>query len=100
MVHSLQSPSDFTPVCTTEFVASAKRYEDFQALNSDLIVLSVGSKISHIKLVKWIEQNLDTKIPFPVIADPMGRVSEELELLHQESSQPQLERSILFTLIV
>lgn len=36
--------------------------------------------------MEWIEQNLDTKIPFPVIADPMGRVSEELELLHEESS--------------
>ena len=79
-------PGDFTPVCTTEFVAFAKRYQDFQELNTDLIGLSVDSNISHIKWVEWIEQNLDTKIPFPVIADPMGRVSKELELLHSESS--------------
>jgi peroxiredoxin (alkyl hydroperoxide reductase subunit C) len=36
--------------------------------------------------MEWIEQKLDTKIPFTVIADYMGRVSEELELHHEESS--------------
>lgn len=45
-------PADFTPVCTTEFVAFAKRYEDFKKLNTELIGLSVDSVFSHIK---WIE---------------------------------------------
>jgi len=42
-------PADFTPVCTTEFVAFAKRYEDFKKLNTELIGLSVDSVFSHIK---------------------------------------------------
>jgi len=42
-------PADFTPACTTEFVAFAKRYEDFKKLNTELIGLSVDSVFSHIK---------------------------------------------------
>jgi peroxiredoxin (alkyl hydroperoxide reductase subunit C) len=79
-------PGDFTPVCTTEFVAFAKRYDDFQELNTDLIGLSVDANMSHIKWVEWIEDNLEVEIPFPVIADVMGRVSDQLGLIHSESS--------------
>ena len=28
-------PADFTPVCTTEFMAFAKRHDEFQKLNTD-----------------------------------------------------------------
>jgi Peroxiredoxin len=51
-------PGDFTPVCTTEFYSFAKRYDDFQKLNTELIGLSVDSTISHIEWVNWIEANL------------------------------------------
>jgi peroxiredoxin (alkyl hydroperoxide reductase subunit C) len=34
-------PGDFTPVCTTEFVSFAKRYEDFRKLNTELIGVRV-----------------------------------------------------------
>ena len=79
-------PADFTPVCTTEFVAFAKRYEDFKKLNTELIGLSVDSNYSHIKWKEWIEQNLGQKIPFPIIADPQGTVAKKLGLIHAESS--------------
>ncbi len=79
-------PADFTPVCTTEFVAFAKRFEDFQKLNTELIGLSVDSNYSHIKWKEWIEKELGVKIPFPIIADPQGVVAKKLGLLHAESS--------------
>lgn len=79
-------PADFTPVCTTEFVAFAKRYEDFKKLNTELIGLSVDSTFSHIKWKEWIEKELGVKIPFPIIADPQGHVSKKLGLLHAQSS--------------
>ena len=79
-------PADFTPVCTTEFVAFAKRYEDFKKLNTELIGLSVDSNFSHIKWIEWIKEKLGVEIPFPIIADPQGYVAKQLGLIHAESS--------------
>ena len=75
-------PADFTPVCTTEFVAFQKRYDEFRKLNTELIGLSVDQVFSHIKWVEWIEQNLGVKIEFPIIADDTGKVSQTLGLIH------------------
>ncbi|MCE4610825.1 MAG: peroxiredoxin [Desulfurococcales archaeon] len=78
-------PADFTPVCTTEFVAFAKRYEEFKKLNTELIGLSVDSVYSHIKWKEWIREKLGVEIPFPIIADPQGSVARKLGMLHAES---------------
>ncbi len=78
-------PADFTPVCTTEFVAFAKRYEDFKRLNAELIGLSVDSVYSHMKWIEWIREKLGVEIPFPVIADPRGEVATRLGMLHAQS---------------
>lgn len=79
-------PADFTPVCTTEFVAFSVRHEDFKKLNAELIGLSIDSNYSHIKWVEWIKEKLGYEIPFPIIADPRGQVAEKLGLLHAEST--------------
>ncbi|MGC8932764.1 MAG: peroxiredoxin [Candidatus Methanodesulfokora sp.] len=75
-------PADFTPVCTTEFVAFQKRYDEFRKLNAELIGLSIDQVFSHIKWIEWIEQKLGVKIEFPVIADDVGRVAGKLGLIH------------------
>ncbi|MCM8817070.1 MAG: peroxiredoxin [Candidatus Omnitrophica bacterium] len=74
-------PADFTPVCTTEFVAFQKRYDKFKALNCDLVGLSVDQVFSHIKWEEWIKDNLNVEIEFPIIADT-GAVAERLGLIH------------------
>ncbi len=79
-------PADFTPVCTTEFVAFARRYEDFKKLGAELLGLSVDSTFSHIKWVEWIEKTFGVKIPFPIIADPTGEVARKLGFLHAQSA--------------
>ncbi len=79
-------PADFTPVCTTEFVAFAKRYDDFKALGAELIGLSVDSTFSHIKWIEWIKEKLGVEVPFPIIADPQGNVARKLGMLHAESA--------------
>jgi len=74
-------PADFTPVCTTEFVAFQKRYDKFKALNCELIGLSVDQVFSHIKWEEWIKEKLGVEIQFPIIADT-GAVAEKLGLIH------------------
>jgi len=75
-------PADFTPVCTTEFVAFQKRYDQFKALSTELIGLSVDQVFSHIKWTEWIKENLGVEIQFPIIADDMGIVAETLGMIH------------------
>ncbi|SNS17501.1 1-Cys peroxiredoxin [Humidesulfovibrio mexicanus] len=75
-------PADFTPVCTTEFVAFQKRYQEFKALNCELIGLSIDQVFSHIKWIEWIEEKLGERIEFPVIADDMGLVAATLGMVH------------------
>jgi len=74
-------PADFTPVCTTEFVAFQKRYGKFKELNCELIGMSVDQVFAHIKWEEWIKDNLDVEIEFPIIADT-GMVAERLGLIH------------------
>ncbi|MDH7605260.1 MAG: peroxiredoxin [Melioribacter sp.] len=75
-------PADFTPVCTTEFVAFAKRNDKFKELNAELIGLSIDQVFSHIKWVEWIKEKIGVEIPFPIIADDMGNVSKALGMVH------------------
>jgi peroxiredoxin (alkyl hydroperoxide reductase subunit C) len=74
-------PADFTPVCTTEFVAFQNRAEQFEKLGVKLIGMSVDQVFSHIKWVQWIEQELKTKIAFPVIA-ANDQIALQLGMLH------------------
>jgi len=75
-------PGDFTPVCTTEFYAFQKRYDQFRELNTELIGLSIDQVHSHLKWTEWIKDNLGEEIEFPIIADGMGKVASRLGLLH------------------
>lgn len=74
-------PADFTPVCTTEFVAFQKRIEDFRKLNCELVGLSLDQIFSHIKWVDWIKEETGVEIDFPVIAD-IGDVAHRLGMVH------------------
>jgi len=74
-------PADFTPVCTTEFVAFQKKLDDFKALNTELIGLSIDQVFSHIKWIEWIKEKLGVSIEFPIIADDMGEVAKSFGMI-------------------
>src|SRR5512143_886959 len=67
--------ADFTPVCTTEFVAFARIAPELKKRNVELVGLSIDSTYSHIAWVRNIEQHFNVRIPFPVIADLDKRVA-------------------------
>ncbi len=87
-------PADFTPVCTTEFVAFAQRYREFQKLGAELLGLSVDHVFSHIKWVEWIREKLQVEIPFPIIADTTGRIAELYGMIHPGASESAAVRAV------
>ena len=74
-------PADYTPVCTKEFVAFQKRFEEFEKLNCKLIGISIDQVFSHIKWGQWIEEKLDVEIKFPIIA-ANDTIANKLGMLH------------------
>jgi len=74
-------PADFTPVCTTEFVAFQNRYDQFKELGCELIGMSIDQVFSHIKWVDWIKEKLDVEIKFPIIA-ANDSIAMKLGMLH------------------
>jgi peroxiredoxin (alkyl hydroperoxide reductase subunit C) len=74
-------PADFTPVCTTEFVAFQKRYDQFEKLGCKLVGMSVDQVFSHIKWIEWIKNELGIEIKFPVIA-ANDAIANKLGMLH------------------
>ena len=87
-------PADFTPVCTTEFIAFAKIYPELQKRGVELLGLSVDSVSSHIAWVRNIEEKTGVKIPFPVIADLSREVSTKYGMIHPGQSKTETVRCV------
>jgi len=87
-------PSDFTPVCSTEFIEFAKRNERFERLNVQLIGVSIDSVPSHIAWIRDLEQMSGVQIKFPVIADLDQKVSQAYGLVHEAVSDTATVRAV------
>ena len=91
-------PADFTPVCTTEFIALARRADEFREINAELIGLSIDSLHSHLAWAESIEHiDLDgkgkVKIPFPIVADISMSVAKAYGML-QTVAKTQTVRAV------
>lgn len=89
-------PGDFTPVCTTEFVAFAQANPQFEALNTQLIGLSIDSNPSHLAWVNQIYLLTGVQIPFPVIADRMAEVAGLYGMIAPDVSKQGTVRNVFF----
>ncbi len=87
-------PADFTPVCTTEFLAFADIHGELEKLGVQLIGLSIDSHYSHIAWVRNIEEKFGVKIPFPVIADLDMKVAKKYGMLHPGASGTSTVRCV------
>lgn len=86
-------PADFTPVCTTEFMAFAKRHSDFQAINTELLGLSIDSHYSHIAWIRNIKEKFGVDIPFPIIADLKMDVARAYGMIHPGAADTSAVRA-------
>ncbi|MFE9095902.1 peroxiredoxin [Streptomyces sp. NPDC007264] len=87
-------PADFTPVCTTEFVAFTELADEFAARGAALLGNSVDSVHSHLAWTRAIEEKLGVRIPFPIIADLDTGVSRAYGMLHPNTSGTAAVRAV------
>ncbi len=87
-------PADFTPVCTSEFIAFAKKFEDFGKIDTAVVGLSIDSVYSHIAWVRNIQEKFNIKIPFPVIADLDMKVAKKYGMVHPAAADTSAVRAV------
>jgi len=95
-------PADFTPVCTTEFIAFSQLVEECHKLNTELIGLSVDSVSSHIAWLYAIEEQVrfrglkNVKITFPLIADLSQTIARRYGMIHPKVNENKTIRAVYF----
>jgi peroxiredoxin (alkyl hydroperoxide reductase subunit C) len=93
-------PADFTPVCTTEFMTFASMESEFNALNCQLIGLSIDSIYAHIAWLRTIKEKIEYKgmknieVTFPVIADLKMDIARKFGMLQPSASDTQAVRAV------
>jgi peroxiredoxin (alkyl hydroperoxide reductase subunit C) len=86
-------PADFTPVCTTEFMAFARAYPEFQKLNCELLGLSIDSYFAHVAWVRNIKEKFGVEIPFPIIEDLSMQVAHAYGMIQPGASDTSAVRA-------
>ncbi|MEJ2347544.1 MAG: peroxiredoxin [Gammaproteobacteria bacterium] len=86
-------PADFTPVCTTEFMAFAQAYPEFQKLNCELLGLSIDSYYSHVAWIRNIKEKFGVEIPFPIIEDLSMNVARAYGMIHPGAADTSAVRA-------
>ena len=64
-------PADFTPVCTTEMSGFATRKAEFDALNTELLGLSIDSIHAHLGWVQNVREATGVYFDFPIIGQQL-----------------------------
>ena len=65
-------PADFTFVCPTELGSLADAYEEFTAMNTE--VLSISTDTAFVHKAWWDSSETIKKIKYPMVADPTGNI--------------------------
>lgn len=89
-------PADFTPVCTTEFIAFSAIAEELRSMNVQLVGLSIDSVHSHLAWIGNVKEKMGVDIPFPIIADLDMKVAKKYGMLHPGQSSTATIRTVFF----
>ncbi len=95
-------PSDFTPVCTSEFITFGKMLDEFERLNCRLVGLSVDGLASHIAWLRTIEEKIgfrdirNIEIRFPLIEDLSMTIANRYGMIQPGESDTKAVRAVFF----
>lgn len=95
-------PADFTPVCTSEFMTFAKMEPEFNALNCELVGLSIDGLYSHIAWLRTIKEKIEFKgmknmeVKFPLIEDITMDVAKKYGMIQPGESSTKAVRAVFF----
>lgn len=87
-------PKDFTPVCTTELGATARRGESFRKRKVKVLAVSVDALESHQRWIADIEETQRTRVDFPILADPDRKVADLYGMIHPNASDTATVRTV------
>lgn len=87
-------PGDFTPVCTSEFIALARAADRFGALGCDLVGHSIDSLFSHLAWIRAIRDEAGVVIPFPIIEDPNLAIARAYGMLPARAGHTATVRAV------
>ena len=92
-------PADFTPVCTTEFMTFASMADEFKAMNTELVGLSVDSLYAHIAWLRKIQElswngKEHVEVKFPLIEDIRMEVANKYGMIPPGQSNTQAVRAV------
>lgn len=87
-------PADFTPVCSTEFLAFTKHADAFAERDAQLIGLSIDSVHAHLAWLRDLEEMAGVEVPFPVIADLDMKVAAKFGMIHPGASETSAVRAV------
>ena len=79
-------PLDFTFVCPTEIIAFSDRHDEFKALDTEILGVSVDSEFSHLA---WIQTDRKEggigDIAYPLVSDIKKEISSAYNVLDPEA---------------
>ena len=95
-------PADFTPVCTSEFITFGSMQKEFEALNCQLVGLSIDGLPSHIAWLRTIKDRINWKgmkevdVQFPLIDDITMNVAKKYGMIQPGESETKAVRAVFF----
>lgn len=93
-------PTDFTPVCTSEFMTFASMEDQFAKANCKLVGLSVDGLYSHIAWLRTIKEKIeykgmkDVEVKFPLIEDITMEVAGKYGMMMPGESNTKAVRAV------
>lgn len=87
-------PRDYTPVCTTELGTASKMKAEFDKRGVKVIAISIDPINDHHGWICDINETQNTKMNFPIIADPDRTIANMYDMIHPNADDTATVRSV------